>query len=134
MVKLEGMDKFVFDTGSAYTKFSRSDSNQPLSVIPTLVGRVIHEMRFIGKEYPSYYVGEEAYINRNLKGFVRLDLSQPVQRSLIQNMDDIERIYQHCFYNIANACPEESAVLVSQIESLDTNQTRKWPSITHKLC
>ena len=55
------------------------------------------------------YVGDEAQSKRGI-----LDLNRPLKKGLIQNWEEIEKIYHHIFYNELKVAPEEHPLLLSE--------------------
>ena len=48
------------------------------------------------------YVGDEAHAKRGV-----LTLRRPLDRGVVTNWDDMEKIWHHAFYNELRAAPEE---------------------------
>jgi actin-related protein len=60
----------------------------------------------MGKEV---FVGDEANCKRGI-----LNLSRPIERGVVINWDDMEKVWHHMFYNELRVLPEEHAVLLSE--------------------
>jgi actin len=54
------------------------------------------------------YVGDEALYNYILRK------TYPIERGIIRNWDDLERIWHHTFYNELRIAPEEHSVLLTE--------------------
>lgn len=57
----------------------------------------------------DYYVGDEALSKREI-----LTLRYPIHRGVVENWDDMERLWHHTFYDELSVAPEEHPVLVAQ--------------------
>src|SRR5689334_20445467 len=63
----------------------------------------------ISKTTPKdFYIGEEAQANREL-----LSIKYPIQRGIVTNWDDMEKIWYHTFYNQLQVAPEDHCVLLT---------------------
>lgn len=97
----QGEEFVVVDIGSGCIKVGFSGEDLPRVVMPTCVGeRMKEEESAQGekKEKKEYKYGNEAYVNMkdgmNKDGF---DLTHPVQRGVIVDMDQTEKILQYIF-------------------------------------
>ena len=55
------------------------------------------------------YVGYEAQLKRPLFG-----MNYPIERGIVTNWDDMEKIWHHTFYNELRVAPEEHPVLLTE--------------------
>jgi actin len=95
----ENSTKIVIDPGSGVTKAGFSGDDAPRAVFPTIVSD--HKRGF----GDCYYVGDEA----RDRGQTR----EPINRSVVNNWDDMEQIFYHTFYYELKTVPEENPVFVA---------------------
>ena len=55
------------------------------------------------------YIGDEAQSHRGV-----LNLRYPLEHGIVQNWDDMEKIWHHCFYNELRVAPEEHPVMTTE--------------------
>ena len=80
----------VVDAGSGACKAGFAGDDAPRYIFRSVVGRELGE----GQEGAgSTFVGDEAQVNRSLV------LNCPIQRGIVTNWDDMEKIWHHTFCN-----------------------------------
>lgn len=110
----------VIDNGTGFTKAGFAGAESPKSIFPTIVGYPKSNVQMIGGQNKEYFVGFEACAKSDL-----LYLHQPVENGVITNWEDIERIWNHTFYNELVVNPEEhSVVLTEKPMSLRVNREK----------
>jgi len=101
----------VLDNGSGRIKAGFAGEDAPRCVFPSLVGRhkegYTEAMAGIAKR--DTYVGDEAQAKRGL-----LQLNYPVEHGIVNNWDDMEKIWSHTFYNELRVEPSEQFVLLTE--------------------
>ncbi|XP_071487913.1 actin, non-muscle 6.2-like [Diadema antillarum] len=117
---------FMIDSGSGQWKAGFAGEDEPRTSIPALAGRPKHQLIQPSMVYYSElrYVGEEALERRGL-----LDLQHPVQRGVVTNWDDIQKLVGRIFYNSHRACPEEHPTLFTEPPFNPKSQREKMTEV-----
>jgi actin-related protein len=95
----------VFDNGSSRSKVGFSGEDSPSIDFPSVVGKP--KKKFTTEK--EIFIGEEALSKREM-----LTLKNPIERGVITNWDNMEKIWHHTFYNQFRVSPEDHAVFLTE--------------------
>ncbi|CAK71568.1 unnamed protein product (macronuclear) [Paramecium tetraurelia] len=82
----------VIDNGSGQCKAGIAGDDAPRCCFPAVVGRPKHQGIMVGMDSKEAYVGDEAQAKRGV-----LALKYPIDNGIVNNWDDMERIWHHAF-------------------------------------
>jgi len=105
----ESIAPIVVDNGSGITKAGFAGDEAPKAIFPTVVGRPRLPGIIVGAEQKEVYVGEEAKSKDGI-----LDLRYPIQKGVITNWEDMERIWHHTFFSELKIPTDEHPVLLTE--------------------
>ncbi|MCB1140558.1 MAG: hypothetical protein KDK23_17500, partial [Leptospiraceae bacterium] len=93
------------EDSTIYAGFAGESS--PRVSFPAVVGRPKRTGVMVGMGQKDAYIGKEALARRST-----LTLNYPIRNGFVQNMDDLEKILHHTFYNELRVAPEDQGVLI----------------------
>jgi actin, other eukaryote len=95
----------VCDMGSGMVKAGFAGDVAPRSHFPLIVGRPKTEMT----RRNDHYIGDDAQARRGI-----LTMRYPVERGVVRDWEDMERVWHHTFHNELHANPAEHNVMVTE--------------------
>ncbi|VDK64696.1 unnamed protein product [Cylicostephanus goldi] len=98
----------VIDNGSGVCKAGFAGDEAPQVVFPSIIGRPRHQI-VVKMGQKGLYVGDEAQYRRDA-----LTLHYPIERGIVTNWNDMEKIWHHTFYSELRISPEEHPVLLTE--------------------
>ena len=81
----------------------------PRAIFPSIVGRARTDRVMVGMGGKDVYVGDQAQSKRGI-----LTINRPLQNGIINNWDDMEKLWHHAFYNELCCDPEEYDLLLTE--------------------
>ncbi|XP_008061736.1 actin-related protein T2 [Carlito syrichta] len=109
----------IFDNGSGLCKAGLSGEIGPRHIISSVVGHPKFKMPSAGTNQKKYFVGEEA-----LYKYEVLQLCHPIERGLITQWDDMERLWKHLFEWELGVKPSDQPVLMTE-PALNPRESRE---------
>jgi actin len=106
----EEVQTVIVDSGSCICKAGFSGDEYPRSVFPTVVGRPNYKSALSGS-CRDVFVGDEAI---SKSSSFHLFIKSPIERGIVNNWDDMEKIWHHTFYSELRVDPTEHPVLLTE--------------------
>lgn len=95
----------IIDNGSGWMKAGFVGDDDPLSVFPTVIGRPKQPGIMVGMDQKDNYVGDEAEAKKSV-----LNLKYPIEHGVINDWNDMQKIWHHTFYNALRVDPKNCFV------------------------
>ncbi|VDI31504.1 Hypothetical predicted protein [Mytilus galloprovincialis] len=117
----EDVPAVVIDNGSGLCKVGFAGDDAPKSVFPSIIGRTRPTQSINCVGGPTHcLVGDNALSKRGI-----LTLSYPIEHGVVTDLDDMEKIWHHAFYNELCVPPEDHPILLTE-SALITKSNREW--------
>ncbi|KAJ5067138.1 actin-7-related [Anaeramoeba ignava] len=100
----------VIDNGSGFIKSGFGGEEEPKSKFTTIIGKPKHLEMIKKINTKKYYIGNEAENQRGI-----LELEYPMERGIVRNWDNMEKIWDYIFFNELKVEPEDQPLLLSEV-------------------
>ena len=107
--KQDGKAHIIIDNGTGYCKAGFSGERLPKIIIQTYVGYPKYASGRVGVDKKKFFVGSEA---EAIKGV--LNINNPLEKGVINNWDDIEKLWEHIFTNELKVDPIEYNTMITE--------------------
>ncbi|KAL4481485.1 hypothetical protein ABPG74_007574 [Tetrahymena malaccensis] len=97
----------VIDNGSGRCKAGIAGDDAPRTDFPSIVGRPKYTCTMFGEK--ELYVGDDALAKKGI-----LNLRYPIEHGIVNDYDDMEKIWHHCFYNELRVDPSEHPCMLTE--------------------
>jgi actin-related protein len=105
----DGDTAVVIDNGSGNIKAGLAGDDAPKSVFPSVVAYPKYEEAMVGMGHKEVLVGDEA---QGMRGVMKLNY--PIDHGIVNNWDDMEKIWQHTFAAELRVTPEDHPVMLTE--------------------
>jgi len=99
----------IVDNGSGYCKAGFSGEEGPRAVFPCIVARPKEVGIMQGSDQKDYFVGTQAEEKRGI-----CTLKYPIEHGIVEDWDDMEKIWDHTFTNELRVLPEDHNVMLTE--------------------
>ena len=97
----------IIDTGTCLCKAGLSGEEGPRTIFPSIVGYPKYASGIVGGDKKEFFVGADAEAKRGV-----LKFNYPIEKGLINNWDDAEKIWGHIFINELRVAPEDHNIMI----------------------
>lgn len=105
----DDVQALICDCGSGLVKCGFAGDDAPKSIFPAVVGRPKFAGVIVGMDEKDVYIGDEAETKRGV-----LILRHPITCGIINNWDDMEKVWHHTFYSELRASPSEFPIMLTE--------------------
>ena len=100
----------IIDNGTGYCKVGLSCDEGPRVVFSSCVGYPKYSQGMIcSDEKKDFFIGDDAIRKRGV-----LKLNYPIEHGVVNNWDDMEKIWGHAFTNELRVAPEEHNIILTE--------------------
>jgi actin, other eukaryote len=113
----------VIDNGSTSCKVGFAEDESPRSSINTIIGKRLSSGTVPNIKLKDSYIGIEAQSRREF-----LSLTYPIDRGIVSNWDDMEKVWLHC-YETLGVSPKDYSALFSDSPLSSKSSRQKMTEI-----
>lgn len=102
----------VIDNGTGYTKMGYSGNVEPQYIVPTVLATKADEggvQKRDGVDDLDFFIGDAAFANSATH-----QINYPIRHGLVDNWDNMERLWQRCMFEYLRCEPEDHYVLLTE--------------------
>lgn len=99
----------VLDNGSGTIRAGYAGTDLPAAYFPSYVGRPKHTRVLAGGVEGDVFIGARA---QELRGLLKI--RYPLEHGVVTDWEDMERIWNHVYYNELHTVPEDHPVLLTE--------------------
>lgn len=114
----------VIDNGTGRVKAGFSGDDAPRAVFSSITGRPKYKSAMAGVGQKDLYIGDEAVEKRGV-----LTLKYPVANGVVNDWDDMEKIWHHTIYNELRTSPDNKNILLTEAPKNPKDNREKMVSI-----
>ena len=104
----------LIDNGTSSMKAGLSTSNYP-KIIPTCIGYPKYKKMMGYFDMSKYFTDKEIRIGSSaLNNRAVLKITYPIEKGIVNNWDDIEKIFGHVFTNELRVLSEEHNIMLTE--------------------
>ena len=109
MSSQDSNDAVILDCGTGSIKAGFVGDKAPTTILASVVGHPKYALAMVGADTKESYVGWEAQSKRGI-----LDLVYPIERGIVQNWEDMQRIWDHTFHVELRVSPAERPLMLTE--------------------
>ena len=99
----------IIDNGSGLMKVGMAGEDVPRSIFPTIIGKPKMPGLMVGVDQKDVYIGSEV---KEKKSILKVDT--PIVKGIIQDWDDMKKIWQYAIVHEMRTVPEEQELLLTE--------------------
>ena len=115
----DGVYPILIDNGSGCIKAGFCGDDAPRLAFANAIYRLRPSMAGAGMRADDTYIGDAASAKREI-----LSVRYPMERGIVTNWDDMEKIWHHIFHSELQASPEKYPLLITEA-SLNPKSNRE---------
>ena len=120
----EAKPHIIIDNGTGYCKAGLSGEEGPRAVFPACVGYPNNDNDIVVGDKKVFFVGADAEAKNDV-----LKLNYPIEHGVVNNWDDMIKIWGHVFVNELKFPPEEHNVMLTEAPNNPKENREKMAQI-----